>query len=163
MNTRSPIRGFLKSADNWLLGFLGVMGIVFFADTWHYRPAAAMFPRLIAGIVAILCIYQLGENVWTYWTGTRPGGKKATEQQKGVIAWYWIVLAIALYLVLILVIGFNPATFVFLLAFPRLVGYRRWIVTVPVAVVLTVAVAFSFGSVLHVQLPVGLLGSAMGW
>jgi hypothetical protein len=163
MNTRSSIRELLKSADNWLLAFLGVMSVVFFVDTWHFRPAAAMFPRLIAGIVAALCIYQLGENIWTWWAGKSPAGKKAKEQQEVAIAWYWIALAIALYLVLILVIGFNPATLVFLLVFPRLVGYRRWSVTVPVAIVLTVAVAFSFGSMLHVQLPVGLLGSAMGW
>jgi hypothetical protein len=79
------------------------------------------------------------------------------------IAWYWVVLAMGIYLALIPIIGFNPATLVFMTAFPPLVGYRRWVVIIPFAVVMTVAVAYSFGTILHIQLPIGILGSALGW
>jgi hypothetical protein len=67
------------------------------------------------------------------------------------------------YLALIVVIGFNLATLVFMILYPPLIGYRRWVVIVPFAVIMTAAVAYCFGSILHVQLPIGILGSALGW
>ncbi len=163
MNTRFSIGGLFKSADNWLLAVLGVMGMSFFAQTWNYRPSAAMFPRLVSAIVAVLCLYQLGENIWTALAGKSLPGKKAREDAPAAVAWYWVAIAMSAYLALIYIVGFNLATFLFLLAFPPLVGYRRWTVIVPVALVLTVAVALSFGSILHVLLPQGMLGSLLGW
>lgn len=163
MNTRFSVRGFVQCADNWLLASLGVMALSFFTQTWNYRTAAAMFPRLVSMIVAVLCIYQLGENVWTALAGKDQTGKKARGGTAVAIAWYWAVLAMVVYLAMIVIIGFNLATLAFMIGFPPLVGYRRWVVISVVAIVMTVSVALSFGSILHVQLPGGWLGSVMGW
>ncbi len=163
MKTSTSLGGLFKKADTWLLTGLAVMGIVFFFDTFHYRPAAALFPRIVSGVVAILCLYELGGTVWAAVRGKPLAEKRRKEEAPTAIAWYWVALVMALYLALIPLVGFNLATLAFMLAFPPLVGYRRWIVIVPFAVIMTVAVAYAFGSILHVMLPTGLLGSALGW
>ena len=139
------------------------MAVSFFAQTFNYRTSAAMFPRLVSMIVAALCIYQLGENIWTALGRKSQTGKKSKGGIAVAIAWYWVVLAMVVYLAMIVIIGFNLATLAFMVGFPPLVGYRRWVVIGIVGLVMTVSVALSFGSILHVQLPGGLLGSVMGW
>ena len=162
MDTQSAVRKLFKSPDNWMLAIFSVMAIAFFFDTWHFRAAAALFPRLVSGIVAVLCLYGLGESIWTAVRGKAPA-RKAKAEGPRAIAWYWVVLTMAAYLALIVVIGFNLATLAFMILFPPLIGFRRWVIIVPFAVIMTAAVAYSFGSILHVQLPIGILGSALGW
>ena len=113
--------------------------------------------------VAVLCLYELGGKIWAVVRGKPVAEKIRKADSPAAIGWYWVVLALAAYLALIPLIGFNLATLAFMIAFPPLVGYRRWIVIVPFAIIMTVAVAYSFGTILHVQLPTGLLGQAMGW
>ncbi len=162
MNTRSSLRGFVHSPDNWLLALLGVMALSFFAQTWGYRAAAATFPRLVSMIVAVLCILLLAEKIRTARAGAGQTGKSKGGSAVA-IAWYWVVLTMVAYFAAMLIIGFNLATLAFMIGFPALVGYRRWAVIGIVAIAMTAAVALGFGSFLHVQLPGGLLGNVVGW
>ncbi|GEM_PF-2193083 len=161
MHTRQTIGEFLKNADNWLLGALGAMAVVFFVQTFGYRPAAALFPRIVSTVVAALCFYELGVNLWTFLAArskTRPRGDAA----RGGAAWYWVFLSLVIYVGLIYLVGFNFATAIYLIAFPIMVGYRRWAIVLVTAIVLTVLVDVGFGRFLHVPLPAGLLGGLLG-
>lgn len=162
MKSTTSLGGLFKRVDTWLLAMLAAMGIVFFFDTFHYRAAAALFPRIVSVAVAVLCLYELGGKIWTVLRGKPLAEKKRKDDAPAAIGWYWVALAMGAYLALIPLVGFNLATLAFMIAFPPLIGYRRWIVTLPFAVIMTVAVAYSFGTILHVQLPIGLLGAALG-
>lgn len=159
MNKPNAVQ-FVKNGDNLLLAGLAAVALVFLIQTGDYRPAAAMFPRLVSIVVIGLCFYQLGENAWTFFGG-KPlkTKKKATEESVPGMAWYWIFLSVLVYFGLIYVLGFVLSTALYLLAFPVLVGYRRWVTIAVVAVVMTLLVHFSFGSILHVPLPEGMVGS----
>ena len=61
------------------------------------------------------------------------------------------------YVAMIVLLGFPIATLMYLLACPRLMGYPRWKVLIPYAVLLTSAVFLAFAYVLHVRFPQGLL------
>lgn len=157
-----PLFKLFKTADNWLLAGIAVMAFIFFLQTWNYRTSAAMFPRLVSALVAFFCLYQLFENGLAAWRGKDSTRKKAGPERVVALAWYCVALAITAYLALIVVVGFNIGTLVLMIAFPPFIGYRRWVVIVPTAVILTLVVAYSFGSILHVQLPEGILGSLVG-
>ncbi len=159
--TREVIGGLLKDADNWLLVMLGGMAVVFFAQTWQYRAAAAFFPRIVGFVVAALCSYELGVNFWTARLAAARGGETEPSAQQG-LAWYWAFASLFGYFVLISIIGFDLATVAYLLCFPVLVGYRRWVVIALTAVIITVLMDVSFGRFLHVPLPPGLIGTWLG-
>ncbi len=161
MNPRQ-LREFFSSADTWLLAGIGALAVIFFAMTFSYRPAAAFFPRVVTVIVAVLCLYELAMNVRTARAGQLVPRDKSEEAAQG-IAWYHALLAIAAYCALIYGLGFVLATLVFLIGFPPLIGYRRWVVIVITAAVLTVLVEVSFVRFLHVSLPKGWLPTLFGW
>jgi putative tricarboxylic transport membrane protein len=152
----------LVSADTWLLAGLGALALVFFAMTFQYRAAAALFPRIITVIVAALCIYELGVSLRAALAGQLIAREQREEVARG-IRWHHALLAIAAYCALIYVLGFDFATLAFLIGFPLLTGYRRWIIIVIVAVVITVLMEVSFVRFLHVPLPKGWLPALLGW
>ncbi len=152
----------LASADAWLLAGLGALAIVFFVMTFNYRPAAALFPRIVTIIVAALCIYELGVSLRAALAGQLAAREQREEVARG-LRWYHALLAIAAYCALIYVLGFDLATLAFLIVFPPLTGYRRWIIIVIAAVVITVLVEVSFVRFLHVPLPKGWLPTLLGW
>ncbi len=159
--TGQVIDTLLKDADNWLLVILGGMAVVFFVQTWQYRPAAALFPRIVSFVVAALCFYELGVNFWAARSAASKGGETEHAAQSG-LAWYWAFASLLAYLFLIAIIGFDLATVAYLFAFPVLVGYRRWVVIALTAVIVTVLVDISFGRFLHVPLPPGLVSTWLG-
>lgn len=59
---------------------------------------------------------------------------------------------------MIYIAGFSTATFAYLIACPWQLHYRNWIVTILHAILLTVAIVYTFHSVFHVRLPKGVLG-----
>lgn len=156
---RRAISAWIKGADNWLLLGVGVLASVFFAQTFNYKPSAALFPRVVSVVVAALCLYQLGSNVWEKRISN---GASAAASSASGLAWHWTFLSLLAYVGLIALIGFLWATALYLLGFPILMGYRRWRVLLIVTVVMTLLVEFSFNRFLHIPLPEGMIQSLMG-
>jgi hypothetical protein len=146
----------MRNSENWILSILGAFGVVFIVQTYGYRPSAALFPRLVGMVVAFLCFYQLGENVWLTVSG-RPDKTEKSERAAQGLTWHWSFLLILLYFGLICLIGFVWGTGLFLIFFPFAVGYKRWVATLIVAVVTSILIEVSFSVFLQIPLPSGVL------
>ena len=145
----------VKAPDNWILSVLGTLGVVFFSQTYGYRTAAALFPRLVSMVVASLCFYQLGENIWRVLSKGTMGEEKPGKARHG-LAWFWCLGIVIVYYGLIHLIGFVLGTGVFLVIFPIASGYRRWLIALIVAVTTAIATVLSFSVLLQLPLPEGI-------
>ncbi len=146
----------IRNSENWLILFLGALSTYFFAQTFHYRSGAALFPRIVSTVVAILCFYHLTENIWKSLKNP-PGGKGTGPEPSLGLAWYGSLTLLLLYLLLIYVLGFILATGLFMVTFPAIAGYRRWRVILPTALVTTLLIDVSFNRFLQIQLHEGVL------
>ncbi|MFB3886103.1 MAG: tripartite tricarboxylate transporter TctB family protein [Thermodesulfobacteriota bacterium] len=153
---RETFARLLKNSENWILSILGAFGVVFIVQTYGYRPSAALFPRLVGIVVVFLSFYQLGENVWLTVAG-RGGKAEESEKRTQGLRWHWSFLLILLYFGLICLIGFVWGTGLFLMFFPFAAGYKRWLVTLIVAVVTAILIEVSFSLFLQIPLPSGIL------
>jgi len=137
---------------------LGLLGTVFFIQTFSYRFTVGLFPRLVNSILAFLCFYRLGKNIRVAWAGGE--AKKAkTENARRGLAWYWSFLVSVSYFGLVCLIGFVWATGVLLFVFPILAGFRKWVTIAAVAVLSSVFIQGSFNLFLEIPLPEGILFS----
>jgi len=152
----------LRNADSWLLAVVGTAAVVFFAMTWHYQRAAALFPRLVTFVVAFLCFYQLGGNILKDLANREGGSEERTGPGPAGLIWYYSFLIIAVYYFLIYAVGFLWGTAAFLVVFPLAMGYRRPAAVLAVAVILTALVQIGFGGFFPVPLPHGALFRLFG-
>ncbi len=153
MRTVVPI---VKSQENWLILFLGSLAAYFFIKTFSYRPAAALFPRIVSAIVAILSFYHLAENIWKA-LKKQPEAEITVAEIPVCLPWYGSFVLILLYLLLIYLIGFVFATGLFMIFFPVAAGYRRWPVIITTALATALLIDLSFNRLLQIQLHEGIL------
>jgi hypothetical protein len=146
----------LKNSENWILGILAIFGIVFVTQTFNYRFSAALFPRIVNIVLASLCLYRLGKNIWEAYIGRTVREQKAGEARQG-LPWYWGFFITVLYFGMVYLIGFVWATGLFLLTFPIAAGYRRWIIIFTVAVATAIFTEIGFSIFLQIPLPEGIL------
>jgi putative tricarboxylic transport membrane protein len=116
---------------------------------------AAVFPMLIAiglagcGVLLMVagCRHWQGAVGWNGWARTHH-------------AWVRLAVVFALILAYILAapaLGFGPTSILILLVFMLMMGVRWWIAAA-VAVAATMLIQQTFGGLLRVPLPLGLLG-----
>ena len=153
MKTVVPI---VKNQENWLILFLGSLAVYFFIKTFSYRPAAALFPRLVSAIVALLSFYHLAENIWKTFK-KQPEAQITITELTICLPWYRSLVLVLLYLLLIYLTGFVIATGLFMIYFPVAAGYRRWPVIVVTAVATALLIDLSFNRLLQIQLHEGIL------
>ena len=72
-----------------------------------------------------------------------------------------VLAASLLYVVLLVPIGFLPCTIAVLIALPYMLGYQRWKVLIPFAVVITVAFYVIFRYGFYIKLPAGVLSGLL--
>lgn len=155
---------FWMDGEFYLLVALSLLGLVFFMMTWSYSPTAALFPRIVSLVVGGLSLYTLAGRLMVVRKGKVVPGRKEEEKPADKIspvfgvAWYVSLSFMVAYFFLISAVGFVPATLVYLLALPLVMGYRRKFIIAVVAVIFAAVVYFSFSSLLHVPLPEGWLG-----
>lgn len=153
--------------------FFGVL----LAATPRYSPDSRLFPIVIGVpsilLLAALILAQSSERVGAlvsgfassdvfgfderFSGGTADGGEEETlydRRKRLVVIALWMVLLF----VLVLVVGFIPATVAFLLGFYRLYADVGWPRTVGYTVVFTAMVILVFDVVMGTRLYTGLLG-----
>ena len=136
----------ISSLESFLLLILCGFALAFLFETTKLQPTAALFPRLVAEASLFILVIALAFKA-DHVTGNTP--------QKGTS--FRAALALqAGYLAVVFVLGFPIATFLYLLASPWLMGYRRWKILLPYGVLLTSAVFLVFAYALHVRFPGGL-------
>jgi len=146
----------VKNQENWLILFLGSLAVYFFIKTFGYRPAAALFPRIVSAIVALLAFYHLAENIWKAFH-KQPEEERTVTGLPICLHWYRSLALVLLYLLLIYLAGFVLATGLFMIYFPIAAGYRRWPVIVVTAVATALLIDLSFNRLLQIQLHEGIL------
>jgi len=129
--------------ESLLLLILCAFALAFLLETTKLGQTAALFPRLVAGATLFIFVIGLAFRRADSTLEKRPQ-TAAVALQAGYVA-------------MIVLLGFPIATLMYLLACPRLMGYPRWKVLIPYAVLLTSAVFLAFAYVLHVRFPQGLL------
>jgi Tripartite tricarboxylate transporter TctB family len=137
----------ISSLESLLLLILCGFALAFLFETTTLQQTAALFPRLVSEaslFIFVIALVFKADHLTEKMPhkGTSFGGALALQ---------------AGYLVVVFVLGFPIATFLYLLACPRLMGYRRWKILIPYGVLLTSAVFLIFGYALHVRFPTGLL------
>lgn len=146
---------------NVLLGTLAVMTLIFIA-TWvasrEFMPGARLFPNFVAGLGVLVTLAA----IIRVWLGIEPGqGVGQTLPDPDESSWpayrYAGIMfaSICAYYLGILIIGFMPATLLFLAAFLRVHG-QTWLFTVAGAILALVFV-YGLSVLLGLYLPWGLL------
>jgi putative tricarboxylic transport membrane protein len=140
--------------------FVGLLLIVLSIATWitagnfpsvgDTDVGAGFFPRLIASILLVLSLILIASGY-----RRRGGGDEETGQTSWKRTLLGFVCTFA-FLALICLCGFFLSTPVFLLGFMWLLGYRKPVPTVAVAVLVTLFIYLVFEKVLQVPLPAGL-------
>lgn len=136
--------------ETFLLLVLTAFAGSFLMATREYGATAALFPRVIAS--ATLALIALDVAMHSFFSRD---ANKRVEEAKG---WMAPLALQGGYIALIYLAGFAVATLIYLLVCPWQLRYRKWVITVVHALLLTFVIVYTFHSVFHVRLPRGLLG-----
>ncbi|MFP3042531.1 tripartite tricarboxylate transporter TctB family protein [Treponema primitia] len=86
---------------------------------------------------------------------TKSGGKK------GLPIYITLIVAVV-YFILFLILGFAVSSIIIMLVIPSILHYKKYIVVIPVAIISSLAIYFSFTYLFHISLPVGLVFQMFG-
>lgn len=125
-------------------------------------PGPAFFPRVVLGLLTLALLIRLGHE-WTMPRQQRLFDDEGLVVPDDVVSELPVsrrrlALGVALavgYVAGTVAIGWVLATFAFVVVFLFAAGARRLTVTVPVSAALTVGLAYVFGTVVYLSLPVG--------
>lgn len=138
--------------------------------TYDARPAQiapTFWPRLALGLIAVSCIYEIFRLLFAADPWHEPSGltealdrseKEAHPENEGprsLITLAGGVVLVFAYALSVHILGFLLCTFVFLILFMYLGGYRSHLVIWGSATVGVIALAFVFLKVAYVSLPRG--------
>jgi hypothetical protein len=160
--------------------FLAVL-ILFFAiilqQSTHLSRTAGLMPKLITIVGIALCVLVLITGFLKSKVAApqkdekeakipeNEGDKKKTgdwqemaksNAAKGLPLYVTILISVG-YLVLFTLFGFPIASIAVMLALPFFLKYRKYFIIVPVAVISSLAIYFSFVYLFHITMPVGLV------
>ena len=154
-------------------GFILVASIIFSAlfllgdqgDEAH--AAAALLPNIVSLACILLSLSVIIMKVQGHrarkarapmaasGAGTAPD--LPAEHATPLLAWWWSFIAMMVYFLSILLIGFVWATFLYILVLPYFMQYKKWKVAVMTSVVVTGGMYLAFSVVLNIRLPTGIL------
>ncbi len=158
------------NAENIIMFIIAAASVYMFFTSFGFRKAQSkLFPQIVSGLtfgcsvagLIINCIksskvrdaVKSGEEI------------KETEKKHGLFQHlpnhYLVMIVTVIYIVLLEPLGFVISSALVLLVLPVLLGYRKWYVVLPVALVLSIGLYVLFKDVFYVYLPAGLLKSIM--
>jgi putative tricarboxylic transport membrane protein len=120
-----------------------------FRDDYHLSRAGhamgpAFFPRIVLACIGVMSVFVVIETL------RQPAARVALAGLGRVIGLFSIAVA---YGGAITLIGFTLASIIFVVAVAAALGYRRWVVVIPVAVIYAFSVWLLFEKVLLIILP----------
>jgi putative tricarboxylic transport membrane protein len=128
-------------------------------------PGPAFYPRFLIALLALAMVVRIVQEVRTVRLGIadadddEPPLEEGVEMDSALLDNRRVLVAIALsvaYVFGTLYLGWVLATFALVSAFLWLTGKRNPLITVPVALVLSVGMAFVFVKVVYISLPTGV-------
>ncbi len=158
----------IRAMAPYIVGLAGVAALFVYTGRLDYTPrpgqlGPATWPRLVIGLMAAACLFEIAR--------VAIGGKAAARGIAAALAESgeaeseparspWLVAGgialIGLYAVLVPVLGFLLATFLFIAAFMYLGRYRRHGAVWAISVAVTVLVGILFLRIAYVSLPRGV-------
>ena len=151
----------MKRLEILLLAVLGGFAVVFLFLSKDYNPTAALFPRYVA--IASL-VFLVGTRIAGRERGLKPATTSSPEHSaEHVVAGFSprslprILAVQGAYVFLIYLLGFFPATLLFLSIAPLQLGFKRRGIVLVHGIAMTLALAGSFLWLFEVQLPAGAL------
>jgi hypothetical protein len=137
-----------------LAGIAGLLA-AFLIASQRYSAASRLFPTLVsAGGLAFIVFRFLGiarRLTFGHWKWLSPGALF-----KGHLSWQWSLLTMVGYILLIYLVGFVPASLMYVPASILLCGDPKTKRALGIGVAMALGV-YAFSKVVHLQLPLGLL------
>ncbi|MEI6874034.1 MAG: tripartite tricarboxylate transporter TctB family protein [Spirochaetota bacterium] len=131
-----------------------VIGVGFFAYSFKYKydspigPGPGFFARWLSGLLILLSVVYLVEALRGHDSSDKP-------EAKGMLKVLLIIITMAVYVLLLPLVGFSVASAAFL--FALMLKAYKWHVNLAISAVSAIAIYFLFGA-LGVQLPLNALG-----
>lgn len=118
-------------------------------------PAQArLFPRMIIGFTSFVTLAMAVRALWALRTG---GGDPSWRMFVNVGRWAITVVALPLYVLGVTTIGYFTSTLIFIPALAIVLGYRRPLLAISIALVFDVAIYAVFISAFGRRLPADII------
>lgn len=145
----------------WPKSVLDLVLLAVFAGVYigsqSYPPDARLFPTIVSALGAVLIVVVMAtERISQRGGGTRSDVAPVARDQYPRLT--LALLSAPVYCLLVWLTGFYVSTLATLVIFPILMGYRRILVVIPVALGVLVAIWLVFSVAMEMELPLGLLG-----
>ncbi len=162
------------NVENIILFLIGALSAYVFFTAFGFRKAQSkLMPQVISMGTLVCCIIALVLRIVAVIREEKKARAEKTSVEKeesisetaqpqkkekaAALKQAGTMIAAVLYVALLEPLGFVLSTLLVLLGLPAALGYRKWYIIIPVAVILSVGLFFLFEKVFYVRLPVGLL------
>jgi putative tricarboxylic transport membrane protein len=135
------------------------------ADSFEFqampdRLGPDAWPKLILGLIVIVCLYEFGRRVIVAMIqrpveATRHSDEETREQTHTGAVWI-VVAATVVYLLTFEIVGFFLAMVIFVFILMYAGGYRRLAVMLPLSAAITLFFMYVFMKIIFVALPLGI-------
>lgn len=128
---------------------LGVATMVYFLSI---PPKSAFYPRIISAAIIVLGLVITFKAVRAAGTGPvkpeQPGAKKISYGSVALITAYLVIWYVAFQY-----IGYTIPTFLMIVAASATLGYRRWKILIPTALLVSIGLYVAFSQIFNVRFP----------
>lgn len=137
-----------SGSDKVFSALVFLMATVFFISSFSLPASSALLPRGVAFLTAVLDVPVM-IKIWRT--------PVVFSEEKVALPVYTSILLLIIYYFALSLVGYIVATFVYIVVVGRLVGLKRWVGLVVLAIILVASTSYIFGVTFAVQLPTGLL------
>jgi putative tricarboxylic transport membrane protein len=138
---------------------LTLFSIYIYLTASKFPKEAGTFPKIVSIFVIVLCIGQLILSATNLIRALKSVDNKSDSDKKPINKDFIItIITLIVYPILIFVIGFLLASFVYLVYTMYTYGYRNKLGITLISVITIVALYVIFVLTLRINLPVGLIG-----
>ncbi|OGP62145.1 MAG: hypothetical protein A2170_10640 [Deltaproteobacteria bacterium RBG_13_53_10] len=156
----------LLDLDIILMVILGAFCTAFLIETYSFNPTAALFPRLVSIISLILILWTITGRCWILVRKTQDVSQPSEEvsaRPEGSMVWYISLVTMVSYYLLTYILGFTLVTFIYLLALPPFLGYKKYKIVFITGILWTAGFVYVFKYILYARVPEGLTGIFFRW
>lgn len=154
-----------SAADIVILLVIMLVAAYMFVASNSFADETKLFPQIVSATVFICCAAKLGLMIWAIGTSKCGGRTEAvTAQEKKTLftkKQLMVLVVSVIYVAILNFVGFLISTIIVLIVLPYMLGYHRWKVLVPFAVIVTVAFYMIFRYGFYIKLPAGILSGIL--